>query len=278
MNNQEAEGQVVENVKTEKEHPKPKKRWKKVLLYSVLGVVGVLLVLSISLGVIVKSAVNQFMPPLTGTPVNMGSCFINPFTGTLSIKDFTIGSPEGYQAKNTFDLKEVYVDIDIPSLFSDKIVVEKILVDGMDVTFEGSMSGTNIGKIQDNVSKATKSEEQVAKTPEESGTETPEQQSEKKGKGIEIDDFKFINSKVELSAGGATQAIPLPDIVLEGIGADSPEGATGAEVVSKVMNKLYVAILDSVKDISTSKAFDSAKKETNSLIKGVKNMFGGDEK
>ena len=288
MKDQETEAKVVENSEVEKdrsEAKKAKKGWKKIILYCVLGLVGVLLIFSMSLGFIVKSAVNQFMPPLTGTPVSMGSCFINPFTGTLRIKNFTIGSPEGYQADSTFDLKEVYVDIGILSLFSDKVIIETILVDGMDVTFEATMSGTNVGAIQDNISKATKSEEQAAEEPEETGDQTTEEKSGKKSKGIEIDDFKFINSHVALAAEGTTQAVPLPDIVLTGIGADSPEGATGAEVVSKVMNKLYVAILESVKEISTkdltentNKVLDSAKKETDSLIKGVKNMFGGDEK
>ena len=262
-----------------------KKKLKKILLYCALIFVGLILILSMSLGFIVKSAVNNFMPPLTGTDVSMGSCFINPFTGTLNISNFIVGSPKGYKAENTFALKQVYVDIGLLSLLSDKIIIEKILVDGMDVTFETTLTGTNIGTIKDNVEKATKQEE-VEKEQEEAEKEdegTPE--SDSKGKGLQIDEFKFINSHVILASGGADGAIPVPAIEMTGIGADSEGGASSAEVFNQVMNNLYIAIIEAVKDVSaesvkdgTKKAVESVKEGTKSLIKGVKNMFGGDEK
>ncbi len=243
-----------------------------------------------SLGFIVKSAVNNFVPPLTGTDVSMESCFINPFTGTLSIKNFIVGTPKGFKADNTFALKEVYVDIALLSLTSDKIIIEKILVDGMDVTFETSLTGTNVGAIKHSVDKATKKEdaktEEVKKEPkeaQESDGEMPKDDS--KGKGLQIDDFKFINSHVTFAAGGTGGAVSIPDIVMTGIGADSKDGASATEVFSQVMNKLYIAILKSAQNVNSdtwSKSADSAvesvKEGTDSLVKGVKNLFGDDEK
>ncbi len=261
-----------------------KKRLKKILLYCAIVFVGFLLILSVSLGFIVKSAVNNFMPPLTGTDVSMGSCYINPFTGSLNIKNFVIGTPEGFKAENTFVLKEVYVDIGLLSLLSDKIIIEKILVDGMDVTLETTLTGTNIGAIKDNVDKATKTEE-AEEEEKEAEEESTGDEKESKGKGLQIDDFKFINSHVILATGGVEGGTPIPDIKMTGIGADSEGGASSAEVFNEVMTKLYVAIVDAVKDVSaeqlsdgTNKAVESIKEGSDSLIKGVKNLFGGDEK
>ena len=268
--------------------PKRKRNLKKILLYSVLGLVALFFLLSISLGMIIKVSVNQVAPSITGTKVHIGSCYLNIFSGALSVKDFVVGSPEGFQAENTFKLHEIYVDLDVASLFSDKIVVEKILVDGMDVTFEATMSGTNIGAIKENVDKATKGEkaepekQAEPETPAE-GPETAEGKTAS-SKKLQIDDFKFINSHVILAAGGSDASVPLASIELSNIG-DSKDGATVGEVSTKVMNALYVSIMKAVQNASgdsvkagTSKAVEKVKEGTDAMVKGVKNLFGGDEK
>ena len=271
--------------------PKKKRNLKKILLYSTLGLVALFFIISISLGMIIKVSVNQVAPSITGTKVHIGSCYLNLFTGALSVKDFVVGSPEGFQAENTFKLHEIYVDLDVASLFSDKIIVEKILVDGMDVTFEATMSGTNIGAIKDNVDKATKGEKaEKAESEKQTEPETPTEGSETaeektaSSKKLQIDDFKFINSHVILSAGGSDAPVPLANIELNNIGS-SEEGATVGEVSTEVMNALYVSIMEAVQNASsdsvkegTTKAVEKVKEGTDAMVKGVKNLFGGDEK
>ena len=268
--------------------PKKKRNLKKILLYCTLSFVALFFIISISLGMIIKVSVNQIAPSITGTKVHIGSCYLNLFTGTLSVKDFVVGSPEGFQSENTFKLHEIYVDLDVASLFSDKIEVEKILVDGMDVTFEATMNGTNIGAIKDNVDKATKGEKAESEkqtepeTPAE-GTESAEEKTAS-SKKLQIDDFKFINSHVILAAGGHGASVPLANIELSNIG-NSEEGATVGEVSTEVINALYVSIMKAVQNASsdslkegTSEALDKVKKGTDAMVKGVKNLFGDDEK
>src|SRR2546430_12659546 len=43
------------------------------------------------------------------------------------------------------------------SALSDKLIIEEILIDGPEITYEGGASGSNISKIQDNVAAFGKS-------------------------------------------------------------------------------------------------------------------------
>jgi hypothetical protein len=268
-----------------------KKKLKKILIYSALICAGILLILSFSMGFIIKGAVNHFLPTLTGTDVNMESCFLNPFTGSLSIKNFTVGNPEGYKSKYAFKLDEVFVDLDMGSLSSDKIIIQTILVDGMEVSFETKMTETNIGAIKDNIDKVTKGDETAESSEEtEKGDETQSAPESKSGsdKSIQIDDFRFINSKVVIAAQvmdtGSAGAIPIPDIEMKDIGSDSG-GASVSEVSAEVINELYIAIVKAANNVTSDalkegagKGIEKIKEGTGAMIKGVKNLFGGDEK
>ena len=286
MEKNEKNAETIQEVKKEEVvDVKPKKKkLKKILIYTSLTVILLLFILSMSLGFIIKASVNNFLPPLTGTDVSMESCSLNPFTGSVRIKKFIIGNPEGYQSKHAFKLNEVFVDIDMGSLSSDKIIIQTILVDGMEVSLETKMTETNIGVIKGNIDKATKGD-----TTEESEKEPlPDNQAKGKSKKIEIDDFQFINSHVTLAAqimdSGAGGTIPIPDIKMTGIGAGS-SGATVSEVSADVINELYAAIIKAAKGFTANtfkdgagKSVEKLKEGAGAMIKGVKNLFGNDEK
>jgi hypothetical protein len=277
-------------VKAKKEIPPKGGKYnkKKILKLSaaVLALIILLLViLSIALGTIIKGTVNHVLPAVTGTPSGMGSCYLNIFTGTLNIKDFVIGNPKGYETAHAFKLGEVHVDIALTSLLSDKIVIEDIIVDNMEVSFETKLTETNIGVIKDNIDKLSKKDESA----ETGGEEEPavaEEEEPGAGKKLQIDNFMFINSKVNLHAGVGT-SVPLPEIKIQGIGADSDEGASVPEISEEVFNELYLAILKAAKSIGnidtegikegTDKAIEKAKEGTENVIKGVKGLFGGEK-
>ena len=271
------------------------KKGKKKLFHIISVTAGIMILLfvllSVVLGLIIKTTVNNVMPMITGTPVSMGSCYLNPITGTLSIKDFTIGNPEGYATPNAFKLNEVYVDLAVTSLLSDKIIIEDILVDDMEVCFETKMTETNVGRIMDNINKLTAKDEEVEKTqspenqPEdtevnEETTETPAEQS---SKGIEIDHFKFVNSKLIIHAGGGVD-VPLPNIEINDLGKDSEKGADAVEITDKVFTALYHSIIEAAEKSGmenvkkgTGQAVESIKEGAGAVVDGVKNLFGGND-
>ena len=251
-----------------------KKKLPKILGITAAVILILLLVISLFMGSVIKAGVNTVLPAITGTPCNMDSCSLNLFTGTVRIKNFTIGNPDGYETKNAFKLKEVYVDLAVTSLLSKKIEIEDILVNDMEVSYEMKWGETNIGRILDNVNKLTKKDEQEKENPE-SGEPQPETKKQPgTSKGIQIDHFKFTNSKVIVHAGAGVP-VPLPNIELKDIGKDSENGADAVEVTNKVFTALYDAIVDAVKNIHIDT--DGLKKGTDSVIKSVKGFFGGSD-
>ena len=128
-----------------------KKFIKIVLIVVPVLIVAVLLVLFFSLNSIVRVSVETIGPKVTGTAVRLDYVRISPFSGNGSLKGLYVGNPEGYKTDSAFELGEVRVDIDVKSLMSDIVTIREISINGPKITFEGKLSGSNIGKIRENV-------------------------------------------------------------------------------------------------------------------------------
>jgi len=240
---------------------------------------GILLILfiivSISLGSIIKAAVNNVLPSITGTPCSMDSCSLNMLTGTLNIKNFVIGNPEGYETEHAFKLKEINVDLAVTTLLSKKIQIEDITVDNMVVSYEMKLGETNIGRIMDNINELAESDKEE-KAEEAEGKEAPPESEKQPGttKGIQIDHFKFVNSKIIIHAGAGVP-VPLPAVEVNDIGKDSENGANAVEVSNKIFSALYDSIVEAVKNIDISS--EDIKKGSDKVMNTVKGWFGGDD-
>jgi len=246
---------------------------KKTLIKIGIGVgatlVVLLIVLMLSVGLIVKSAVQVVLPKVTGTPCDIGLCVFNPFAGRVSMGNFRIGNPEGYTEKNAFTLGKLVLDVGLGSLTKDKIVIEEITIDNMVVDFEAKLTETNLTTIKANVDEFTKSDAQPKSKEEEKKTSGTT-------KKFQIDQFHFNNCKVIVGFAGKTVEVPLADIDIEKIGT-SPEGAT----VGEVANKIFMAIYQSATKAAAEQGMnlgDLSTEKANELMESVKGLFGGGKK
>lgn len=210
-----------------------KKRTKIICIGVPLVLIVLWLLLSLIVGATVKAAVEAVLPKITGTPVKLDRVGLSLFSGKASLSGIVIGNPEGFQTESAFELGTVRVDIDLSSLFSDKIVIEEIYIDAAKVTYEAAIPDSNIAVLQKNV-------EEFA-GPKREGTE-PEEEKEKAGPGrkVQLDRFVFENGEIALSATvlrGRTKSVTLPRIELTDIGT-GPDGATVAEVAREVFTRL----------------------------------------
>ena len=246
------------------------------------GLLVILIITMLSIGAIVKAGVGGVLPKITGTPCSMGLCTFNPILGKVTIRNFIIGNPKGYAHPNAFKMGKLVIDVGMTSLFAEKIVIQEITIDDMEVDFEVKLTETNLSTIKGNVDKF--SEEDAADKPaEEEKTddkeEAPEPDAEEesgKGKRLQIDLFQFVESDIIIGTGGQTVKIPLADIVIEGIG-NTPEGATVGEVSQKVFYAIYESVLETMKEQSTKIDGDSIKDAADKMVEGVKNLFGGED-
>lgn len=254
---------------------KPKKKKLLIILGSLVGaVVLIFIIFMFSIGAIVKTGVSTVLPKITGTPCSMGMCTFNPIAGQVTMRDFVIGNPPGYAHPNAFKMGTLEIDVGMTSLFAEKIVIQKIIIENMEVDFEVKLTETNLTVIKGNVDEFSKSAAEAEEKKEEPGTE--QEDAEKPGKKLQIDLFKFVNNKIIIGTAGETLDVPLADIIIEDIG-DSQEGATVGEVSEKVFTALYDSVLKKVSESDVDLG-GALKKGTNKIIDGVKGLFGGDKK
>ncbi len=191
----------------------------------------VLLVVFFRLNSMVKAGVENVLPRITGTPVKLEDVSISVFSGKGTLKGLVIGNPEGFNTEHAFALGTVRVDVDVLSVFSDKIIIEEVYIDGPEVIYEAGLRSSNIGEILDNV-------EEFAGPPKEG--EAPEEGEKREAKKIQINHFVFKNGKLALSAKvlrGQKLSVPLPDVELHNIGSES-----GGKRVGEVAREIFVPL------------------------------------
>ena len=114
----------------------------------VLGVflaLALLLVLTMPLwiGAVVKTVANTAVPQLTRTEFNIDGFSFNWYCGRLEISDVRLSNPKEFDQKMAFTLGKVFVDIDMATVFSDPMVIEKIEVKDVFVSYLDGSHGTN---------------------------------------------------------------------------------------------------------------------------------------
>ena len=216
----------------------------------VLVVVGGVIV-SMSLGKIVKTAVEAAGPRLLGAPVTLGLVTISPLSGEGTLRDLVIGNPPGFKSEHAIKVGSVDVAVKLSSLLTDTIVVRRVAVRGPELIWEIGQGGSNLTKLQSN---AQESAEKLGGGKSAAPAEAPA----KKGKSLLIEDFSVTGGQVGLSAtalGGRGLNAPLPDVHLTNLGG---KGRSPAEVASQAFKAITNSAQGAVSNIG-GKAIDAAK-------------------
>ncbi len=282
---------------------KKKKIW--IIAGSVVGVIVIALVIVVlSLGSIVKTAVQTIGPKALGAEVKVSGVFINLFTGTIAISDVFIGNPEGYKSDRALTMKKLKLHLEPSSLTKPKLVIREFTLDGVDVYFEPSSNllSNNLSQLNKNIAAFTEklagSKDAPADGQFEDSRSDAEIEAEKsEAQRLQIDQLSLTNIYVNIVAtipGRAPDAAPIPvvPIVLENLGQDE-EGVTPLDVSVVILNKLTLGVLQSVgealpslKNITdagqnllneTGKAGEKILEDTKGVVKNLKNLlpFGG---
>lgn len=217
----------------------------------VVLLVAVLCVVFFSLNSVVKKGVELVGPQVTKTDVKLGAARISPFTGSGELSQFSIGNPEGFSTNhNAISVGSVKLGVKPASLFSDVVQVEEINVQAPEITLEGKLSGSNLGKIMENL-KSGASSKAAAPAPAQAKSE----------KNVYIKDLVVSGGKVSFTLttlGGNGVTVPLPPIHIQNIG--TPEkGISMADASRQVLQK----ILD--------ESIKAASQGTTDVGKGLKN-------
>lgn len=212
----------------------------KTFLKIVLGLVIVLAVLLgaalFSMDFVLPKAFNAAVPSVLGVDASMEGATVRLWRGFVSLRGLHIGNPEGYKTDGIFDLGEATVDLDMESLASDTIVIDRILVNGAEITYEQGLLGSNLGALLDNLSKEAEEEKEEEKAGKEAG--------EKPSKKVIIRQLDVEGTRLNVAMTammGAAVPVPLPPIHMTGIGEESG-GASPIEALQAVIGGIFQAV------------------------------------
>lgn len=240
---------------------------KKILIVgSIIAVIVIvaLVVVFLNLDRIVKQGVETVGPKVTKTEVRLDGVSLSPFSGSGKLKGLFIGNPQGFKTPSAIEVGAMEVQVNLASLKSDKIVVDKVVIQAPVITFEGTLSGSNLKKIMENV-------ESVSGSSEDTGT----------SKTIQIKDLTITGGKINFSftgLGGRTVSAPLPDLHLTNIGTDD-KGATVAQATKQVLgavvsnvDKIAAKMIQEVGKLG-KEAVNTAVDQVDKAAQGVKKLF-----
>lgn len=253
-----------------------------VLLASLLAMIIIALgVAFVFIDSIIKNGVTVFGTEMTGTQVGVDSVSLSLFGGNLNVKNFAIANPQEYNSPNAFVLRELHADVDVGTVFSDKIIVNEIIIDNAVVNYEVKLDGrSNLGDIKKHVDARTRSADKPKPEPEKKPEAAPAPGDEPKKsvviKLLQIKNCKVIVSSTLLKKGNIE--LTLPNIELKNLGESKATSAEEVfkEVFDKIMTETVKAVRNNPNASPLKGALDSFKgtsPEINKAIDSIKKLF-----
>jgi uncharacterized protein involved in outer membrane biogenesis len=215
----------------------------------VLAVVGIGVV-SLTLGKIAKTAVEAAGPRVFGAPVTLRFAALSPLSGHGTLRGLVIGNPAGFKSPRAVSVDSIEIGVQLSSLLTDTVVVERVVVRRPEVVWElGTGGDSNLTRLQKNA------EASAAKFG--GGASAPAAKPERAGKSLLIQDLEITGGVVGLSAaafGSGTLSAPLPDLRLTNLGG---KGRSPADVAAEAMGAVTRSAQSGVSNIG-SKTLDAA--------------------
>lgn len=243
------------------------------LIVLVLLIVIAVVVVASQAGSLIKNGVETYGPEFTGTSVTLSDVDISLLSGNASINNLVVGNPKGFKSENAFKVDEVSVKLDVGSLFSEQIRIEKILIDGAELTYEQINKSSNIDALKRNVERNTGS---GGGGSGDSGSSSDVQ--------LLIDDLYINGTKVNVMAAvlgkEEQESVTIPDIHLTNLGK-SGDGSVSAivdEVVRLITKAATKAAIDElgkrkIQEKIDEKKGEALKKLDDKLGEKLKDLF-----
>lgn len=222
-----------------------------------------------SLETIVKKVVNKYGSEITGTEVNLQGFKLSLTKGEGEISEITVANPKNYSAPYIFSLGDIFVKVDLKSLTSDTIVIEKIAINKPVITYEMlSLTQNNISQIQKNIAANTASKNaQASQAKEESSKD------EASSKKVVIKELVVANGEIQAIANINGKAndlkVKLPQIVMKNIGEEK-NGESIASSITKILNNILKTASKTVVESQLGDLRSVADENLNKVVGGVK--------
>jgi hypothetical protein len=224
----------------------------------------------------IKSGVETYGPRVTQTPVTLEDVQLSILSGSGMLKGLHVGNPEGYKSENIFALGQIDLKVNTRSVFSNKIIIDHIIIKRPAMSYEKKLTTSNLKKLLENIEQFTgPSSEPEAGTAEEEKAGTKKQ--------VIIKKLLIEDGTIYVGALGIGQTIPLPRIEMENIGEGGNE-MTMPEVIDLVLSKVLQSIGPAIAsagelggaavDVLKTQGLDKVGQATDLVGEGIKGLFG----
>lgn len=213
---------------------------------------------------LIKQAVVEYGPQITGTPVGLEKVTLMPLTGKAGVSGVSIGTPKGYSAPYSFQANDISVKLQPKTLLDRVLVIDDVTIAAPSVIYEPKNKSSNIEQLQKNV-------EDYIGPDDGSSTAGPEK--------VIIKRLAILRPEIVVYAGGliGKQSVTAKDIVFTDIGVKE-NGVPPEEVASIVMASLQTQVLASIKSKAGKQLLNSALNEAVKQglpVDDVKDLLGG---
>lgn len=184
------------------------------------------------LGSLIKSGVETYGPPLTGTEVRLSSARLSIFSGQGALNGLRIGNPKGYSDADAFDLGKIALSVDPKSVTSGVVHVRSLVVEAPQLLAEFDAGGrSNLDAILSNVRGGSGGGGGGGSSSKSSGPEIR----------LIVDEFRFEKAQVRVSAPAykLDRTLALNPIVLRNLGGK--QGLTPSQLAAEAMKPVVSA-------------------------------------
>ena len=213
-------------------------------------VIAAVLVVLMVPGPVVKFAVEKVGSRVLATDVSVDNVSISLWRGTGLIENLRVANPEGFEQPDAMSLGRLSYAVDPMSLLSDTIHVGHIKVTDLAMTFEMAGRQSNLKALQNNMAKATSSD-QAADSPQKEAS--ADNGDAKAGKNVRIDLVEINNPRVTVAVANLPvekASVSLGSVKLTNIGGEN--GTSPAKAVEQI----FAPLIQTAQNVSLSKLRD----------------------
>lgn len=209
----------------------------------------------------VKAGVEKIGPQVTQTSVVLNDVDLSILSGNVSLQGLYIGNPDGYKSEHIFALGQIDIDMSPASIFSDTIVINKIHIKQPEMSYEKTLTSSNVKELQKHIETFTKQDDTVEEA------DTPETTPEAAGasKQVVIRELIVEDCKVFVGLMGSGAEVVIPEIVVNDIG----DGG-GDKAIADAINIVLTEVLKAV----TQAVAEEGEGGLQGAMDGVKGLFG----
>ncbi len=206
-----------------------KLRW--IVAFVLLALILATLGASVWGGSLMATAIEKVGTPVLGAEVAVRKGSLDVLTGSAGVRDLTVANPAGFESPRAFSASNMELGVAIGSIFSDPIVIPRVVLEAPEITLETGPGGTNWGTLMDNARRYQGA--------------PPADGSAKKRRNVKIGELRITGARVQLAQsvvkeiGSTPVSVELSEIVIR----DFSTGNDGAPL-SEVIEQVVAAILD----------------------------------